>query len=199
MAVTPGPKRYDVGCHHFPCDDTLLPMRPAQSRRLRVSQRHLHWNLGTPKPPCLETGRENASVRAGGRRRRSSPMPACNGWDMVKVRQERRDRKTTRLHIHGEVRQGLFLNRPWTRKGGGMVNWYVAALWKAGCGKTRTSGLEGGKAAKPDLPYHSIIEPCGSPGWCGPRCSLRSHGILQAQGAGSGEPLARLAHRALDL
>jgi hypothetical protein len=27
-----------------------------------------------------------------------------------------------------------------------MVNWYVAALWKAGCGETRTSGLEGGKA-----------------------------------------------------
>jgi hypothetical protein len=75
---------------------------------------------------------------------------------MVKVRQERRDRKTTGLRIHGEVRQGLFLNRPWTRKGGGMVNWYVAALWKAGCGETRTSGLEGGKAAKPDLPYHLI-------------------------------------------
>ena len=32
-------------------------------------------------------GRENASVRTGGRRRRSSLMPRCNGEDMVKVRQ----------------------------------------------------------------------------------------------------------------
>jgi hypothetical protein len=32
-------------------------------------------------------GRENASVRTGGRRRRSSPTPHCNGEDMVKVRQ----------------------------------------------------------------------------------------------------------------
>ena len=32
-------------------------------------------------------GRENVSVSEGGRRRRSSPMPGCNGPDMVKVRQ----------------------------------------------------------------------------------------------------------------
>lgn len=32
-------------------------------------------------------GRENASVPAGGRRRRSSQMPGCNGRDRVKVRQ----------------------------------------------------------------------------------------------------------------
>ena len=32
-------------------------------------------------------GRENASVPAGGRRRRSSQMPSCNGRDRVKVRQ----------------------------------------------------------------------------------------------------------------
>jgi hypothetical protein len=155
MAVTPGPKRYDVGCHHFPCDDTLLPMRPAQSRRLRVS-RHVictgTWELRNRL--AWKTGRENASVRAGGRRRRSSPTPACNGWDMVKVRQERGDRKTTGLCIHGEVRQGLFLNRPWTRKGGGMVNRYVAALWKAGCGgnsHVRFGGRKGCKA-QPTLP-----------------------------------------------
>ena len=38
MTVTPGPKRYDVGCHHVPCDGTLLLIRPAQSRQLRVSR-----------------------------------------------------------------------------------------------------------------------------------------------------------------
>jgi len=32
-------------------------------------------------------GRENASVRTGGRRRRSSPTPRGNGEDMVKDRQ----------------------------------------------------------------------------------------------------------------
>jgi hypothetical protein len=35
----------------------------------------------------VDTGRENASVQEGGRRRRSSPRPRCNGEDMVKVRQ----------------------------------------------------------------------------------------------------------------
>ena len=42
-------------------------------------------NSNTVSPPC--GGRENASVRAGGRRRRSSQRPRCNGGDRVKVRQ----------------------------------------------------------------------------------------------------------------
>ena len=42
--------------------------------------------LGNSKPvaPTL-VGRENASVRAGGRRQRSSQTPRCNGGDRVKV------------------------------------------------------------------------------------------------------------------
>jgi len=42
-------------------------------------------NSNTVAPPV--GGRENASVRDGGRRRRSSQMPGYNGRDRVKVRQ----------------------------------------------------------------------------------------------------------------
>jgi hypothetical protein len=38
-------------------------------------------------PHYPTVGRENASARTGGRRRRSSQMPGCNGEDTVKVRQ----------------------------------------------------------------------------------------------------------------
>jgi hypothetical protein len=44
--------------------------------------------LGNSNAVCpTVAGRENASVWAGGRRRRSSPMPRCNGEDIVKVLQ----------------------------------------------------------------------------------------------------------------
>src|SRR6266704_699613 len=45
---------------------------------------------GTGELPHRSTyvvGHENASVREGGRRRRSSQRPVCNGLDTVKVRQ----------------------------------------------------------------------------------------------------------------
>jgi hypothetical protein len=154
MTVTPEPKWSDVGCHHFLCDGTLLPIRPAQSGQLRVS-RHVICT-GTWELLSRFAWKQDAKMPAcgqGGRRRRSSQRPACNGRDRVKVRQERGDRRATGLGIHDEVRQDLFLNRSWTRKGGDLVNQYVAALWKAGCGQTRTSGLEGGKAVRPYLSY----------------------------------------------
>lgn len=43
-----------------------------------------NWEL----PRRLATGSENARSREGGRRRRSSRMPICNEWDMMKVCQE---------------------------------------------------------------------------------------------------------------
>ena len=44
--------------------------------------------LGNSKPGAPTwVGRENASVRAGGRRQRSSQMPRCKGGDRVKVGQ----------------------------------------------------------------------------------------------------------------
>jgi len=42
-------------------------------------------NANPVAPPI--GGRENARVRAGGRKRRSSQRPGCNGRDKVKVRQ----------------------------------------------------------------------------------------------------------------
>jgi hypothetical protein len=46
-------------------------------------------------------GRENASVRDGRRRRRSSPTPSCNGKDTVKVRQG----KLHKMHANGRGRE----------------------------------------------------------------------------------------------
>jgi hypothetical protein len=40
-------------------------------------------------------GRENASAREGGRRRRSSPTPGCNDPDMVKARQGKPSKKAS--------------------------------------------------------------------------------------------------------
>jgi hypothetical protein len=67
---------------------------------------------------------------------------------MVKVRQEHGDRKAIGAHIHGEVRQDLFLNRPWTREGGLLINRYAAALWKAGCEEIPHVRFGGGKGCK---------------------------------------------------
>jgi hypothetical protein len=47
-------------------------------------------------------GRDNASVRTGGRRLRSSPTPRCNGEDMVKVRQG----KPVKKEVHGRREEG---------------------------------------------------------------------------------------------
>ena len=50
----------------------------------------------------IGVGRENASVRTGGRRRRSSPTPRCNGEDMVKVRQG----KPVKKEVNGHREEG---------------------------------------------------------------------------------------------
>lgn len=50
----------------------------------------LALELGNPYTAMpTSVGCENASMRAGGRRRRSSQMPGCNGPDRVKARQAR--------------------------------------------------------------------------------------------------------------
>jgi hypothetical protein len=66
----------------------LSLIRSASSRQLRVASTSLMVELGNSNAVCpTAVGRDNASVRTGGRRRRSSPTPRCNGEDMVKVRQ----------------------------------------------------------------------------------------------------------------
>jgi hypothetical protein len=87
LVDTPAPKRDGGGCAGLPPAHVV----PDTARR-RVG------TYGTLSAPALELGnskavlppsggRENASVRNGGRRRRSSQTLGCNGWDKVKVRQ----------------------------------------------------------------------------------------------------------------
>jgi hypothetical protein len=61
---------------------------PADSRQLRGADMYLITELGNSYTAILALARrENASVRNGGQRRRSSRTPSCNDSDMVKVRQ----------------------------------------------------------------------------------------------------------------
>jgi hypothetical protein len=93
-------------------------------------------------------GHGNASVRAGGRRRRSSQRPSCNGPDRVKVRQAWCTETASQTRTWGKFTMGSLMSykRP---QGFGRVTVKKSGLkpsrWKAGCGESRTSGLERGK------------------------------------------------------
>ena len=68
----------------------VVPSAPGlQQAPKGTSIRRASRNLGSPIPPCLFGGRENASVWEGWHRRRSSPTPGCSGLDMVQDRQEK--------------------------------------------------------------------------------------------------------------
>ncbi len=65
----------------------VVPDPPGVEQAATGHYRLSYWNWGTLIPLAPVRGREHASVRERGRRRRSSPTPSCNGEDMVKVRQ----------------------------------------------------------------------------------------------------------------
>ena len=87
LVETPDPKRDGGWCARPP----LAHVVPDTTRRRAGTYGTLAapavelGNSNTVSPPV--GGRESASVRAGGRRRRSSQRPGCNGRDRVKVRQ----------------------------------------------------------------------------------------------------------------
>jgi hypothetical protein len=90
VAETPGPKWGGGGHTGSFLPHVLSLNRSASSRQLRVASTSLMVELGNSNAvQPIQVGRENASVRTGGRRRRSSQMPRCNGVDTVKVRQGR--------------------------------------------------------------------------------------------------------------
>jgi hypothetical protein len=103
-------------------------------------------NSPTARPPSV--GHDNTSVRAGGRRRRSSQMPGCNGQDRVKARQAWCTEPTWQTRTGDKFTMGspMSYKRP---HGFGRVPVKKSGLkplrWKAGCGESRTSGLERGK------------------------------------------------------
>ena len=94
VADTPGPK-WEGGGHA----GSFLPLwavpDPLGVEQAATGRYHVSYGgTGELRHRCAPAvGRENASVRDGGRRRRSSQTPGCNGQDMVKVRQGKPDKR----------------------------------------------------------------------------------------------------------
>ena len=126
------------------------PSYPVHSKQLREAIVYHARNWGTPTPHYRGTGSENANSREGGRRPRSSQRPDGNRLDRVKDGQEWCTRKQNTISIIGNVRQRVSLNRPMNPKGVVLYCSYghKASIRKAGCGESRTSGLERGKGCK---------------------------------------------------
>ncbi len=87
----------------------VVPDPPGVEQAATGRYRLSYWNGGTLTPLHPARGRDNASVRERGRRRRSSPTSSCNGTDMVKVRQEREtcERKLTSVACVSRRHNGL--------------------------------------------------------------------------------------------
>jgi hypothetical protein len=113
------------------------------------------WNQGTPTP-LYPKGRETASVWNGGRRRRSSQMPGCNGQDTVKVRQGKR----YKMHANGRGkecrwRQVLLLVRLAVSNDQSARAESYRPTGKRSAGKLACSVWSGGKVVRP---YLSLLE-----------------------------------------
>jgi len=87
----------------------VVPNPPGVEQAATGHNRLSCWNWGTLIPLHPARGRENASVRERGRRRRSNPTSSCHGTDMVKVRQEREtcERKLTSVACVSRRHNGL--------------------------------------------------------------------------------------------
>jgi len=110
------------------------------------------WNWGTPRPLCLETGRENASVWEGGRRQRSSQRPGCNALDRVKVCQEREKERRNCPCSHRGHRRGLALDATVAPQGKGTVELKdISYSGKPDAVKAACPVWTGGKAERPYL------------------------------------------------
>lgn len=93
-------------------------------------------------------GRDNASVRDGGRRRRSSQTLCCNGMDRVKVRQGKPVKKGSQRIQRGKQMTVL---RDWCASPSATTHLPFRspqANRKAECGESRPLRLEGGKDCK---------------------------------------------------
>jgi len=170
VALTPGPKGEVAGVRDPPPKPRCPQDHPAWSRQLKVRS-SLASELGrsTRSSLHLDTNqacrRENASGRCGRRRRRSNQMISCNGIYKAKVRQGNNHDVTDRMvkgmpavaskqgptdltgkaDLSGAMSCGPLV-RPWDTKMSGLLPWSsVVVTWKAGCGESRTSGLEWGK------------------------------------------------------
>jgi hypothetical protein len=186
VAITPGPKGKVAGVRDPPPKPRCPQDHPAWSRQLKVLS-SLASELGnstrltlhrSTNPDCR---RENASGRCGRRRRRSSQRISCNGIYRAKVRQGN-NHDVTECMAKG-VPAVASKQGPTDRTGkadvrshetwppgaslghemSGLLPWSsVVVTWKAGCGESRTSGLEWGKDREvlPITTGEVVIPPC---------------------------------------
>ena len=120
--------------------------RPGGSYGFRPSLPVELGNSDTVVP--TRVGRKNASVRDGGRRRRSSQTLCCNGMDRVKVRQGKPVKKGSQRIQRGKQMTVL---RDWCASPSATANLPFRspqANWKAECVERRPLRLEGGKDCK---------------------------------------------------
>jgi len=117
----------------------------------RMSLTHHRSELGNSHTTLPSYGRETASVRRGGRRRRSSRMPGCNGQDRVKVRQGKpTQRQTNGWRTECRWREASISppGAPFDRQRS-IRPWQVGRPnWKAACREIGLRGLERGKDRK---------------------------------------------------
>ena len=131
----------------------VVPDLPGVEEAATGCYQLLRWNWGTPIPLHLPlVGHDNASARAGGRRRRSSQTLGGNGPDKVKVRQVWGTGTTLQTRTWGKFIMGSLMcyKRPpgisrVPVKKSGLKDTWKPSRWKAGYGESRTSGLERGK------------------------------------------------------
>ena len=122
----------------------------------------LPGELGNSNPvvPTL-VGRENASVRAGGRRRRSSQPPSGNGRDRVKVRQGKLNKMIVNRGSEESRCWQLYCWCTWRSSRLLCPTRVVRPNWKAECVERRPLRLEGGKDCKvlPILTWVGVSPP----------------------------------------
>src|SRR6516165_3933166 len=103
-------------------------------------------NSGLVSP--TDVGREHASGRDGGRRRRRSQRPGCNGRDRVKDRQGTPVKKGSQQMERGKQMTVLW---DWCASPSATANLPFRtpqANWKAECDESRPLRSEGGKDCK---------------------------------------------------
>jgi hypothetical protein len=86
LADTPDPNGKMPAWRSEGADQDYSTAHPVYRGQLRIANTSPIGTGELPHRSARAPGRETASARRGGRRRRSSQMPGCNGQDRVKVR-----------------------------------------------------------------------------------------------------------------
>jgi len=158
---TPGPKGDGGWCARPPLAHVVPETTRCRAGTYGIlSAPAVELGNSNPVVPTL-VGRENASVRAGGRRRRSSQPPSGNGWDRVKVRQGKLNKMIVNRGSEESRCWQLYCWCTWRSSRLLCPTRVVRPNWKAECVERRPLRLEGGKDCKvlPILTWVGVSPP----------------------------------------